>query len=317
MTIATEAARRPFALRFISGKYQGDEFPIAPDREIVLGRSNDLDVVLVEDMVSRRHAKISYTQDALLIEDLGSTNGTFVNGEKIKRARLKEGDRVLIGTSIVRVVVSDLQGPQGSGEREYREAEARARMQTAAQRPTQAKMSGTIDEVPLVDLLQLFATSKKSGVLKVTREDDQGRVVLRKGQVVHASINDNTELGPLKSTYRMLIWEEGFFELDPPDEREFSDELNLSTEAILMEGIRQLDELRRLKPMLPAPPTRVSIPLPLQPPLKDLNPTDLSVFQLALNWGRFGLLLDRSKMTDLETSESFLRLVQRGYLKTE
>ena len=36
-------------------------------------------------------------QDQIWIEDLGSTNGTFVNGEKIKRARLKEGDRVLFG----------------------------------------------------------------------------------------------------------------------------------------------------------------------------------------------------------------------------
>jgi pSer/pThr/pTyr-binding forkhead associated (FHA) protein len=117
-------------------------------------------VVLVEDMVSRKHAKISFTNEALLIEDLGSTNGTFVNGEKVKRARLKEGDRVLIGTSIVRVEASD--APAGAGE--SREAEARAKMQSVASRTTQVKtMSGTIDEVPLVDLLQLFATSKKSG----------------------------------------------------------------------------------------------------------------------------------------------------------
>ncbi len=40
-----------FALRFISGKYQGGEFPLYPDREILVGRSSDLDMVLVEDMV--------------------------------------------------------------------------------------------------------------------------------------------------------------------------------------------------------------------------------------------------------------------------
>ena len=50
-----------FALRFISGKYQGGEFPLPPDREIVIGRSSDLDMVLVEDMVSRKHAKITST----------------------------------------------------------------------------------------------------------------------------------------------------------------------------------------------------------------------------------------------------------------
>ena len=64
-------------------------------------------MVLVEDMVSRKHARIAMQGDQIWIEDLGSTNGTFVNGEKIKRARLKEGDRVLIGTSILKLIAGD------------------------------------------------------------------------------------------------------------------------------------------------------------------------------------------------------------------
>src|SRR3984885_14350588 len=54
--------RPRFALRFISGKYQGGEFPLRMNREIIIGRSSDLDMVLVEDMVSRRHAKISSSE---------------------------------------------------------------------------------------------------------------------------------------------------------------------------------------------------------------------------------------------------------------
>src|SRR4030095_4297033 len=98
---------RTFVLRFISGKYQGGEFPIVPEKQIIVGRESDLDMVLVEDMVSRKHARIQMQTDQIWIEDLGSTNGTFVNGEKIKRARLKEGDRVLIGTSILKVIAGD------------------------------------------------------------------------------------------------------------------------------------------------------------------------------------------------------------------
>jgi len=104
---ATSRPARSYVLRFISGKYQGGEFPIIPSKEIIVGRSSDLDMVLVEDMVSRKHARIAMQQDQIWIEDLGSTNGTFVNGEKIKRARLKEGDRVLIGTSILKVIATD------------------------------------------------------------------------------------------------------------------------------------------------------------------------------------------------------------------
>ena len=98
--------RPRFALRFISGKYQGAEFPLADSPEIVVGRSSDVDMVLIEDMVSRRHARFD-CKDEIVIEDLGSTNGTFVNGERIKRAKLNEGDRVLIGTSILKVVLAD------------------------------------------------------------------------------------------------------------------------------------------------------------------------------------------------------------------
>src|SRR5687768_8957022 len=88
------ASRTRLALRFISGKYQGGEYPIDEGRRIVVGRSSDLDMVLVEEMVSRRHAQISMSNQVITIEDLGSTNGTFVNGEKIQRATLREGDRV-------------------------------------------------------------------------------------------------------------------------------------------------------------------------------------------------------------------------------
>ncbi len=302
---------RQYALRFISGKYQGGEFPIAGDKDIFIGRANDLEVVLVEDMVSRKHARVSLQGDALSIEDLGSTNGTFVNGEKIKRARLKEGDRVLIGTSIIRVAMSEAGADT---------ADPKARMQdvAAARRTSQVRtMTGTIDEVPLVDLLQLFTTSKKSGVLVLRKEDDVGRVFLRRGTIIHASINENSEIAPLKSIYRLLTWEHGTFELDPPDEREFADEMNLSTEAILMEGMRQMDELKRLQPQLPPLNAHVSLPSPLVPPLRDLKPGELDVLQLAINFGHTETVLNRSRATDLETCEILVALLEKNFLRID
>jgi len=126
------AGARSYVLRFISGKYQGGEFPIVPDRQIVVGRSSELDMVLVEDMVSRKHARITMQADQIWIEDLGSTNGTFVNGEKIKRAHLKEGDRVLIGTSILTVIAGDAprEGMDAKRELENVAQERRRRRKT-------------------------------------------------------------------------------------------------------------------------------------------------------------------------------------------
>src|SRR3954449_4671111 len=143
-----------WALRFISGKYQGGEFPLRPHREIVIGRSSDLDMVLVEDMVSRKHAKILTDERVVSIQDLGSTNGTFVNGEKVRKVELKDGDRILIGTSIIKLVFVD-----GELTNHMTETEARSKLATTGnKRPAPKSMSGSIEEIPLPDLLQLLST---------------------------------------------------------------------------------------------------------------------------------------------------------------
>ena len=310
----TPAARpdgRSFVLRFISGKYQGGEFPVAADKQILIGRSSDLDMVLVEDMVSRKHARIGMQGDQIWIEDLGSTNGTFVNGEKIKRARLKEGDRVLIGTSILKLISGD--APR-DGMDAKRELENVAQARRTSQQRT---MSGSIEEVPLPDLLQLFGTSKKSGVLVIRTEDDVGRIHLKKGNIAYAIINDLDEVQPLKSLYRMLTWQKGLFDLDPPEEREFPNEMNITVQETLMEGMRQLDEFNRIRDELPDLSTRVAISAPLIPPLRDLKPEELDVLQLAHNYASFETILNKSLATDLETAEIVVKLVKSQYLRVE
>src|SRR6266545_1457635 len=244
-----QSDRPRFALRFISGKYQGGEFPLRMNREIIIGRSSDLDMVLVEDMVSRRHAKISSTDGDVYIQDMGSTNGTFVNGEKIAgRAQLHEGDRILVGTSIIKVVAVEGSVAQQS------EAEARRRLEAGAQQrqATQGRpMSGVIEEIPLPDLLQLLSTSRKSGVLTINNGVSIGKIYLRKGAIYFATINDDYAISPQKAIYRMLTWLTGTFELEPSVELQVMEEIQESTEGLLMEGVRQLDEFRMLQKQLP------------------------------------------------------------------
>ena len=305
---------RSYVLRFISGKYQGGEFPIVNDKPIIVGRSSDLDMVLVEDMVSRKHARITMQQDQIWIEDLGSTNGSFVNGEKIKRARLKEGDRVLIGTSILKVIAGE-----GAQRADSTDAKANLENVAAARRTTQARtMSGSIEEVPLPDLLQLFGTSKKSGVLVIrTEADDVGKIYMRKGVIYYASINDLEDVPPMKSIFRMLTWQKGLFDLDPPDEREFPNELTVSVQEVLMEGLRQLDEFNEIRNELPDLNTRLVLSQPVIPPLRDLKPEELDILQLAHNYGHLETVLNKSLSTDLDTVQFILKLIKGAYLRPE
>ena len=300
---------KQYALRFISGKYQGGEFPLPNTKEIVVGRSSELDMVLVEDMVSRRHAKITVTGDQIFIQDLGSTNGTFVNGEKIKRARLSEGDRILIGTSIIKLVAQD--GTADTGKSNLEDV-------AAGRRTSQVRtMSGSIAEIPLPDLMQLFSASKKSGVLAVRTERDVGKIYFDGGQVAFATINDNYDVAPLKSLYRILTWEEGTFDMDPPEDRKFAEPITMSTEGILMEAMRQIDEIRRLGEDLPPMHATISLAMPMIPPLRDLSPDEVDVLQLAYNYGHTETILNKSLASDLATSEILVKLLTSGYLRVE
>jgi pSer/pThr/pTyr-binding forkhead associated (FHA) protein len=307
--VGTDLSNPPqFALRFISGKYQGGEFPLRMDREIVIGRSSDLDMVLVEDMVSRKHAKITSTNGQIIIQDMGSTNGTFVNGEKIRKSRLKEGDRILIGTSIIKLVGVD--GAQAT------EAEARARLESNAQRrsagPGGRPMSGSVEEIPLPDLLQLLSTSKKGGVLTIRTDRGMGKIYLRKGQIYYASIDDNFGMKPQKAIYRMLTWQAGSFELEAPDDRQVMEEITESTEALLMEGMRQIDEVTRVDP----PPwgSRLAVPTPLAGRLRDLSPGELDIFQLVLDHGELKAVLDGYDGTDFEAYRNLHELLKKEFV---
>lgn len=296
-------------LRFISGKYQGGEFPLTEGVPVVVGRSSDLDMVLVEEMVSRRHAHIEMRNGVVHVEDLGSTNGTFVNGERVQKASLAEGDRLLIGTSILKLVsVED--SPPGSRRNLQKVAFGKETIRQSG--GTAARMTGNLEEIPLPDLMQLFGTSRKDGTL-VIHSAQVGRLHLRKGELVDAGI-DGMTLAPAKAAYRMLSWTVGTFALEPEDPN-MQRRMQLSAQAYLMEGFRQQDEMGPLMTRAPRPNQRLGLRSPLEAPLHDLEQSQLEVLQAAINAPHFAAALDRSPKTDMETVRDVLDLIQRGYLQ--
>jgi pSer/pThr/pTyr-binding forkhead associated (FHA) protein len=67
------------------------------DGDTVAGRSGDADIFLGDVTVSRRHARFTVNEEGLWVEDLRSTNGTYVNAAREDRAQLEPGDEVIIG----------------------------------------------------------------------------------------------------------------------------------------------------------------------------------------------------------------------------
>jgi two-component system, cell cycle response regulator len=84
-------------LLVLAGPQFGDVFPLAPGKEHVIGRREDADVSIRDDGISRRHAAIRVEGEGAILRDLGSANGTFVDGVRVEEARLEDGSRVAIG----------------------------------------------------------------------------------------------------------------------------------------------------------------------------------------------------------------------------
>src|SRR5439155_6735553 len=85
-----------FQLVIAEGKEAGREFVFEQD-SVLIGRTSDCDVVLYDPGVSRKHARIFSESDGYFVEDMGSSNGTKVNGAIIKKKLLADGDAISLG----------------------------------------------------------------------------------------------------------------------------------------------------------------------------------------------------------------------------
>jgi diguanylate cyclase (GGDEF)-like protein len=101
---AVKARYRP-ALIVMSGKRVGERASVQGN--LLIGRESDATLMLPDPGVSSRHAMVEDQGGTWSLVDLGSTNGTFVNGEKITEAPLKHGDKIVFGTTLVRFEVQD------------------------------------------------------------------------------------------------------------------------------------------------------------------------------------------------------------------
>lgn len=75
-------------------------------KEVSIGRSPDNGIVIDNPAVSHYHARVFKEEDRLMLEDFGSMNGTFVNGQRVKMVTLKPGDSVAIGKHTIVVTES-------------------------------------------------------------------------------------------------------------------------------------------------------------------------------------------------------------------
>ena len=84
----------PFRLQSTESTYG---YSLPETASVVVGRSPTSDFPIIDPTISRRHAQILRQDDRIIVRDLGSSNGTYVNGVRVESAQLKPGDLVTFG----------------------------------------------------------------------------------------------------------------------------------------------------------------------------------------------------------------------------
>jgi Protein of unknown function (DUF3662)/FHA domain len=92
------APAAPAASEVVTLTFDGRTYPVT-SQTVVIGRSRECDVRLADTNVSRRHAELRRENETYWLVDLGSTNGTELNGRRVERGQLSDGDAITIGST--------------------------------------------------------------------------------------------------------------------------------------------------------------------------------------------------------------------------
>ena len=295
---AADPGEREINIFLITGQAIGRKFRLRPGQILFAGRSSSTDIFIDENLVSRRHAKFAWVNDEVKVQDLGSTNGTFVNGRKVQGATLNSGDKVQIGQTLMKIYFSDDANADLSAIYALTDA-FRERAEPGAPAGKKKTFAGNLALMALPDLLQMMAANRSTGILELTRETLVGRIYCKEGKLIYAV------LGPVeceKAIFRMLGWKDADFEFrpEPFDPARFQRQISMSLENVLMEGFRQIDELEKLGPVIP--PRRIKLRLLTSDNdfLNGLPPAVKAVLRSIVRYQSVGEILDRTPLFDLD-----------------
>jgi LSD1 subclass zinc finger protein len=84
----------------------GRRFPLSPDQSVTIGRTEQSTISLPGPLVSRDHATLDWVDSEWRLRDPGSTNGTFVNGQRVNDIGLTDGSRIILGDFALRLAVA-------------------------------------------------------------------------------------------------------------------------------------------------------------------------------------------------------------------
>jgi pSer/pThr/pTyr-binding forkhead associated (FHA) protein len=204
-------------------------------REAVIGRSAECELRVPSVAASRRHAAVVRRGDDVFVRDLGSTNGTSVNGAKIAGERaLEAGDRIEVGGVAVTFcrVDANLAGQSSTP------ADRTAISFGPASAPAPSALRGDLAKIPVFAVLQMLELGGQSGCLMVESDDGECGLWLANGRLVHA---ETAKTRGIDAALEIAQTSAGRFEFTPGSPAP-ENSFEASMTEVILEASRLLDE---------------------------------------------------------------------------
>lgn len=277
-------------------------FDLVETFRVAIGRHDSNDLRLNSRNVSNYHAEILVEPEGIVLHDLGSTNGTYINEERVRRRKISHGDRIRIGSN---EIVVRLTNGDGSGESEPAAA--------SVPREGDLRRSGTEGaELTLTDLLLGICRENLSTRLVLTGNASEVAVYVHEGRVILA---ESGKARAEKALYRAFEWRKGSFRLEPfPAKDAVPRTMTVPVETLVEEGEQQAKELDDLLGSLPPPDSLLRLREGCKMRICDFTPAELEVFQGLIRHRTLAGILEESAMTDLRVmSLAYSLLLKRVF----
>ena len=206
---------------------------IEPGTAVAIGRHPSCEFSLRRSDVSRRHAQVRSDGDRFQLTDLGSTNGTFLNGEPVEGEQaLSPGDRIEIGSNTITFCWLDATLDEATL------AGSEAKTMIFERTPARDAFQGELAEIPPFALLQVLELGNKTGKLEVKGANGTGSVWFRGGRPVHAETEKHVGFD---AAVAIVNTEQGAFRFETLS-LEGDETICASVTELLLEASRLLDE---------------------------------------------------------------------------
>jgi hypothetical protein len=287
-------------------------FDLRDTFRVAVGRHHSNDVQLRSRRVSSYHAEILSEIDGLFVLDMGSTNGTYVNDEAVKRRKLSSGDSIRIGEYVlsVHLVPRAPENPAPSAPRERFAVGAEGNiLPFRSSAASEARQPGP--DATLPEILTEISCRKGSARLAI-RIHQEARIFLHEGRVIHC------EYGAVrgkKALYRLLAQERGTYRVEELGEEGVPRTIQEGTDVLLVEGMQELETLDDLVAQLPPMTRELDLDGGCGLAVSTLTADELATYQELIRYRIVGRVLEESKLTDFKVLLLSHALLQKGFFK--